>query len=169
MSLQSDIKRYAGIAIFCRNHKNLLDEAVEIFRTNPSRLITFRAKTVWRTAETVLNAHGPRPIYFLPVDDPDACIKYVAQLEKVVLHPTDTEATRELLNQSVPSAMQRNEGLWPENGKPTVRTLYCISHCRQLAKEQWLPFTALRKLSNGEHIDAKFGYSYAIVHTHSAL
>jgi len=169
MNLQSNIKQPIDVAIFCRNHKHLLNEAKEISDATPSRLITFRAKKAWSTAEKTLNSQGTLPIYFLPIDDPNACVKYIAQLEKVVLFPKDTEATRELLSQSVPSAIQRNEGLWSENGIPSVQTLYLISHCRQLPEAQWIPFTELRKLSDGKYIDEKFGYSYSIVHVHPAL
>lgn len=167
MNLSSLVKQYPNVAIFCRNHKNLLDEAVPISDGDPTRQILFRAQKVWRSAEVAIHTHGPRPIYFLPIDDPDFCIKYVAKVEKVVLDPRDIESVRKLLKLSVPAS--QDEGLWDEDGKPTVRTLYLISNCHSLEKGRWMNFTKLKKLSDNKWIDESFGYSYAIVHEVSSL
>ena len=54
-------------AIFARNHWAYLIEAAG--RGNSVRT-TFRASTKWKSAWLALDEHGPRQIYFSPIDPP---------------------------------------------------------------------------------------------------
>lgn len=171
MSLDSQIEKYPSVAVFCRNHTVLLEEAVQISFRNPHELVLFRARTVWRAADIALARHGPRPIYLLPIaanDVRDGRIRYVGKLHQVVLRPSDTEATRELLDKSVPAAL--NEGLWPDKeGNPTVRTLYLVSNIRRVPENTKVHYYDLKKVADGEPIEAEFRYSYCIVLGHPDL
>lgn len=159
MSLQAKVARTPNVAIFCRNHPEYLEHAAKIGAETPGKPITFRASTVWKSGEVAVDVHGPRKIYFVPVGG-TVLIEYEATLEKVVLHPEPSaRATKELLENCLPET--RDEGLWEQYGE-AVRTLYVISHCRELATP--FSYTALTKLSNGLRIDENYGYSYSVVY-----
>lgn len=160
MSLQAKVAQASNAAIFCRNHPEYLERAVEIGAETPERLITFRASTVWKSGAVAVDVHGPRKIYFVPVGG-KGLVEYEATLEKVVLHPAElnTEAREALLENCLPETF--DEGLWEKYGS-MVRTLYLISHCQKLASP--FPYTVLTKLSDGLRIDENYGYSYALVY-----
>ena len=157
------------MAVFCRNHKVLLDQAVQISQSNSQQVIPFRSKAVWRSAEVAIKKHGPMPIYFLPIGDSEKNITVAAILKRVIIDPVDTEEIRDLLAQSVQSSITEGEGLWSVDGAPTVRTLYVVSNCRQLSSDKQIRFTQLMKLEDNQPIDQSFGYSYAIVHSVPSL
>jgi hypothetical protein len=62
MRLQTKIKETPRCAIFARNYSYHLDDAAQ------RELTTFRASVVWRSAQEAVDIHGPRKIYFAPVD-----------------------------------------------------------------------------------------------------
>ena len=158
MSKQERVSLYPNTAIFCRNHRRYLERAAEISVDEPSRAITFRATTVWKSGKDAVDVHGPRKMYIAPVGG-EGLVEYEATLEKVLLHPErGARATEELLDASLPEI--RDEGLWEGEQKP-VRTLFAISHCRRLARP--FPYTELRKLSDGLPIHKNYGYSYSLV------
>ncbi len=159
MNLQSKVARTPNVAIFCRNHRDYLKRAIELEAENPGRLITFRACTIWKSAEVALDVHGERKIYFVPVGGKEL-VEYEAILKKVLLHPVrNTKATEELLEKCLPEI--RDEALFEEFGL-LAQTLYVITHCRKL--DFPFPYTALTKLSDEKKIKANYSYSYAIVY-----
>lgn len=154
MSLQTKIKKTPQCAIFARNYSFHLDEATQ------QELTTFRSKTIWRSAQDAVDIHGPRKIYFAPVDS-KGLIEYEAILEEVELYPeNNTDATKRLLANCSPST--QDEGLWEKDGKNHVYTLYVISNCRKVSSP--FPITQLKKLSDDKPIDEGFNYSYSIVY-----
>jgi hypothetical protein len=160
MTLQAKVKKHPRCAIFSRNYTSHLKEAVNECKDNPERLITFRASIPWKSAQIAVNIHGPRKIYFAPVDG-KGLVMYEAVLEQVELNPEpNTKATEKLLENSLPSI--RHEGLWEKDGKIWAKTLYVISHCQKIPS----PFhiTELKKLADDKQIDENFNYSYAIVY-----
>jgi len=64
MGMESKIKRNPNVAVFCRNHENLLKQAVAISVSDPSEKITFREGKAWKSAKLAVDTHGPRPISF---------------------------------------------------------------------------------------------------------
>lgn len=153
MSLQTKIKNTPHCAIFARNYDYYLEEAMQ------RKFTTFRASKVWRSAYDAVSIHGPRKIYFAPVDG-EGIVKYEAILEEVDVYPEEnTGMTKRLLSNCLPST--RDE-VWEKDGKSNLYTLYMISNCRKILS----PFhiTELRKLSNGKPIDKGFNYSYSIVY-----
>jgi hypothetical protein len=158
MDLQKKVARTSNVAVFCRNYPELLEHAAKIGAEIPEQLITFRANTVWKSAKAAVDVHGPRKIYFVPVEG-QGLVQYEATLDKVVLYPDPSaRETQELLNNCLPET--REEGLWEQYSG--LRTLYVISHCRRLP----VPFayTLLRKLSDRLPISEGYGYSYSVVY-----
>ncbi len=160
MSLSAKVKAHSNVAVFARNWPAYLEEAVKIAENSPEQPVTFRAQTVWRAAETAVNVHGPRKIYFAP-NEGEGLVEYLAVLEKVVLYPeANAQVTKELLDKSLKSTSQ--EGLWSGG----VRTLYVISHCVRLQKQERFPYTELRKLSDDLPISEGYTRAYVIVYEH---
>lgn len=159
MNIQSKVIRTPNVAIFCRNHQKYLESAIKIEAETPGRPVTFRASTIWKSAEVALNAHGERKIYFVTIGGVES-VEYEANLKKILLHPLiNDKETIKLLNYCPPETIE--EDLW-EKFNLTVRTLYVISQCRKL--DTPFPFTALTKLSDEKKIDVNFKYSYSIVY-----
>lgn len=137
--------------VFARNHRLYLENAAEIGRLNPSRLVTFRSRDRWRTALDLVIDHGEVPIYFA-VKDEGASIRFKARLRRIVLEPRSKDPeTKRLLKWGVAPA---KELLWGGN----VKTLYAISGCYELPHS--FPMTHLKKWNGGEPIAANYKYSY---------
>jgi hypothetical protein len=146
------------VAVFARNHRQYLDEAVALCRQNPQRPVTFRAAGVWRSAEGAVSGGAtPVPIYIAAVGG--AGIEYVGELCEVQTHPFrgDTQ-TEHLLELVTPSTKQ--EGLW-ERGPRPVRTLYAIKGCRKLRTPVRL--STLSKAADGTQLDDGYQHGYALV------
>ena len=167
MSIEAKVKRNPNVAVLCRNHENLLKEAIAISAYDPSEKIVFRESKPWKSAKLAVDTHGPRPIYFVPVGEP-LSVRYVATLEQVVVRPAkDAPTTTELLNKRVPSA--KSEDWWPVGRKPKAKTIYVVSNCRELEKEKQFPFTDLELFESDRPVDPGFIRSYAIVHKHHSV
>ncbi len=143
-------------AVFARNHRAYLDDAVDTAYLDPRTLVTFRSGQEWKSAQMLLEKQGDLPIYFAVVGG-DPKVLYKAWLRRVLLHPNLTDVHTQRLLKLVPGRTV-DEGLW--EGK--VKTLYAISGCQRI-DESSIPITSLVKLSNGEPISADFKYSYSLV------
>lgn len=154
MSLQTKVKYDPRCAILSRNYPYHLEEAVG------RALTTFRSNVAWKAAQIAVESHGPRKIYFAPVDG-EGWVTHEAVVEEVELYPQpDTDITRRLLDSCSPST--QHEGLWEKDGKINVLTLYTVSNCQKLPVA--FPVTALKKFADDKHIDENFHYSYAVVY-----
>ncbi|MGD8726800.1 MAG: HNH endonuclease [Gemmatimonadales bacterium] len=141
-------------AVFTRNHRGYLEEAARIGTRTPARLITFRSEVIWRRASDLLGLYGALPIYFAVIGEAHS-IRYAATLKALDLHPQESrEATRQLLAYSLKATKQ--ERVWT----PGEGTLYAIAGCKAIR-----PFSLsrLRKLSDGNPVDSRYRYSYALV------
>lgn len=146
------------IAVFARNHREYLQEAAARNLARPERFTTFRSAKKWSKAHASNEEHGTMKIYFAPVGGQYG-VEYEAILHQVHLNPRiDDPVTTEILATELDST--REEGLWEQYGKG-VRTLYVISHCKQLAVP--FPISELIKASDLKPISENFGYSYCVV------
>jgi hypothetical protein len=162
MSLSSKVKKYSNVAVFARNWPHYLKKAAEIALSSPNQPVTFRAQTIWKSAENAISAHGPRKIYFSP-NGSEGIVEYEAILEQVALYPgLNTQATKELLDNCLTSTSQ--EGLWGGS----VKTLYVISHCTKLEEQEQFPQSELKKVSDGQHISEGYTRAYVIVFEHQS-
>jgi hypothetical protein len=144
-----------SVAVFSRNHRMYLDEAVTIGTRDPSVSIVFRARARWRTAEREIGRLGALPIYLAAVGA-EGQVEYAAELSEVLLDPVEgSPEAAKWLARVLPATA--SEGLWD----PPVRTLYAMRACRLLG--QPFPITRLVKMKDGKPISPDFGYSYAIV------
>lgn len=84
--LEQKIKRSPNIAVFSRNYPEYLEGAGNIAIERPERLITFRAATTWKSAQTALNYHNTMPIYFTCVGG-KGIVEYEAVLHTIYLNP----------------------------------------------------------------------------------
>jgi len=156
--LETKIRRNPNVAVFSRNHLKYLRRAAEVSSRHPEKLITFRASTSWKAAQTALKYRGSLPVYFVPIGQEDL-VTYEATLHTVLLNPRQNdEETTKLLAFCLPETL--GEGLW----EGEVRTLYVIRQCHKLPIP--FPMTALVKVSDDELINEKYGYSYSIVYEH---
>jgi len=91
-------------------------------------------------------------------------VEYEAELVRVHLNPHRGDPpTEELLDFCLKSTKEKKEeSLWEKEGKPTVKTLYAIRGCRNLAEP--FPFTHLIKISDEMPIDENYHRGYTIVH-----
>ena len=160
------IRKTTDLAVFVRNHQVFLKAAVERNKVNPSRLTTFRARSIWKAALEALQIHKTIPVYFAPVGG-KGNVEYIATLHHIKLHPERDDAeTEKYLSFAITDAEAKGageEGLW-EKGGNMARTLYTITHCEQIS---YFPFTELIKLTDGKPISANYGYSYCMVHQHT--
>jgi 5-methylcytosine-specific restriction endonuclease McrA len=141
-------------AVFSRNWAHYLDEAVQIARTHPARLITFRSHVPWVTAQAILQSVGPVPIYFAAIEGTNR-ILYKARLREIVLRPRPTAiAARRLLRHRL--GQTKHEPEW----KDGVGTLYAISHCQRI--RDTFSQTELFKL-DGTTIHRRYSRSYCLV------
>jgi len=158
-SIASRLRDGVEAAIFARNHRHYLDEAVEVAKSDPGRLITFRSATRWASAHEALELQPALDIYFAVVGAGPQ-VEYQASLVRVLLDPKyDDDETETLLRLSLQSTAQ--EGLW-EQYDQRVETLYAIKACRQL--DEPFSITSLVKLSNQSPISGNYGYSYSVVY-----
>ena len=132
-------------AVFARNHRVHLDEAVAVCVVDPSRQVTFRASTTWASAERAVVGGPPVPIYIAAVGGPGT-IEYVAELcdLQTQSHRGDPKTERLL---KLWTNSTKDEGLWEKYDK-RVRTLY---------------ISRLVKAADGKPLSAGFKYSYALV------
>jgi hypothetical protein len=145
----------AKTAVFSRNHRQWLEDAVNIGARNPSAPIVFRSRARWATAARELARVQTLPIYFAPVGGTGK-VEYVADLCDVLLDPIKGSAeARKWLTKVLQGT--RAEQLWV----PPANTLYEIRDCRKLKR----PFqmTRLVKVSDAKPLSADYGYSYSIV------
>ncbi len=157
-----NMKRAKGgdVAIFTRNHRNHLEQAVSLSAFDPTRQITFRARSKWVSALDALNKKKPRDLYISPVGG-DGIVEYVADLYLVHLDPQRGQpVTEELLK--LATASTADEGLWEHYEGQNVQTLYVVSNIRKL--EQPFPMTKLVKVSDNKPIRENYGYSYCLVY-----
>jgi len=146
------------VAVFARNHRGYLDEAVARNTARPERFTTFRSLKRWAGAHAANVEHGTLRIFLAPVGG-DKGIEYSAMLHRVHLDPDPDDAvTQEIL--ACELERTREEGLWERFGQK-VQTLYVISHCERLARP--FPITELIKASDGTAISPNYGYSYSLV------
>jgi hypothetical protein len=158
MSLKSKIKDHKNIAVFTRNHRKYIEEAVARNLVRPERFTTFRSAVKWTNAHFANSEYGAMPIYFAPIGSKKR-VEYEALLHQIHLDPVVGQPdTIEILALELEST--KNEGLWEQYEKP-VKTLYVISHCKRL--EEPFPFTSLIKLEDEKPISENYGYSYSIV------
>lgn len=164
MTIQGMALADRDIAIFSRNHREYVDEAVAISSADPQTRIVFRAKTTWVSAMLALAAKRPRPLYIAPIGGA-GFVEYIAELHDVLLNPQRGKPdTEKLLHMALSST--REEELWEdEHHVPQCKTLYAISHCRRL--EHPFPLTYLVKIADGKPISKDYGYSYSVVYQYT--
>ncbi len=154
-------KKTERVAVFARNHRGYLDEAVTRNTARPERFTTFRSSKRWVGAHAANVEHGTLRIFLAPVGG-DKGIEYSAMLHRVHLDPDPDDAvTQEVLACELEST--REKGLWGQFGQK-VQTLYMISHCERLDRP--FPITELVKASDSTAISQNYGYSYSLVREH---
>ena len=146
------------IAVFTRNHRVHLDEAVVLCSADPSRQVTFRASGTWASAERAVVGGPPVPLYIAAVGGPGT-VEYVAELCEVQTRPHRGDPKTERLLRLWTNST-KDEGLWEKYGK-RVRTLYVLSKCRRVSRP--FPISNLNKASDGAPLSAEFRYSYSLV------
>ena len=160
------VKDAEDAAVFARNHWVYLVEAAG---RGKSARTTFRASAKWKSAWIALNEHGPRQIYFSPIDPPkkyegplvthQATLHSILLLDEIETHLSEPEKNPEVklfLENELDTT--KEEELWGGN----VSTLYEISGCNLLEKPFY--YTDLIKIGDEAPIDEKFNYSYSICH-----
>ncbi len=162
MTTARAIGKGSDVAIFTRNHREHVEEAVSISASDPNRQIPFRARSKWVSAADALNKKKPRELYISLVGG-NGMVEYVADLYRVQLEPQrDQPVTEELLKLSTKSTAK--EGLWENYDGQTVLTLYAVSNVRKLKHP--FPMTKLVKVSDNKPISENYGYSYCLVFQH---
>jgi hypothetical protein len=79
----------------------------------------------------------------------------------LLLNPEpEAERTKELLKTDLEIHRNHDDGLWEQWGG--VNTLYRVTQFQKVNGP--FSFTKLRKVSDGDHIDPSYGYSYSLVH-----
>jgi len=160
------VKSNPGAAVFARNHWIYLQGAAQRGRKGQT---CFRASAKWKSARLALDCHGPRDIYFTPINPPEPIYNNLITHEAVLLDvllldELETHQDNPLKNPLVKRYMEhvleatKDEGLWDGNAS----SLYLILGCRRLVRP--FPYTELLKLADGEKISEDFGYSYSICH-----
>lgn len=145
-------------AVFTRNHRVHLDEAILLCSADPSRQVTFRASGTWASAERAVESGPPLPLYIAAIGG-SAVVEYVAELCEVQTRPHRGDPkTERLLRLWTDST--KDEGLWEKYGKQ-VRTLYVLSKCRAVRRP--FPISHLTKAVDATPVSADFRYSYALV------
>lgn len=150
------------VAIFTRNHRHHVEQAVSLSASDPSRQITFRARSKWVSALDALSKKKPRDLYISPVGG-NGMVEYVADLHRVHLEPQRGQpVTEELLK--LTTASTADEGLWEQYEGQNVLALYAVSNVRK--SEHPFPMTKLVKVSDNKPISENYGYSYSLVYPH---
>jgi hypothetical protein len=130
MTAAGEIGKWGDVAIFTRNHREHVEEAVSISASDPKRQIPFRARSKWVSAADALNKKTPRELYISLVGG-SGMVEYVADLHRVQLEPQRGQpVTEELLKLSTKSTA--DEGLWEKYDGQTVLTLYAVAYVRKL-------------------------------------
>jgi hypothetical protein len=159
MTISKALRDGAKLAVFTRNHKGHLDEALRVSTAEPDRLIPFRGVSRWSSASHALQQHSPIEIYFAVVDS-GSLVRYAAKLQRVIVDPQRGQPeTEQLLDLS--TSTTREEGLWENTDKP-AKTLYAINQLERVP--QPFPMTELIKISDDQPISAEYGYSYSLVY-----
>lgn len=100
------------MAIFTRNQRHHVEQAVSLSASDPSRQITFRARSKWVSVLDALNKKKPRDLYISPIGS-DGMVEYVADLHLVQLDPQRGQPmTEKLLKLTTESTA--DEGLWEQ-------------------------------------------------------
>ena len=151
---KSEITEAEGVGVFTRGYPDQMEEAS---KRDGHELTTFRSQQPWTSAKNALEWRDDDVVvYYCPKGGEE--VQYEATLEDVLLHPErDDEKTEELLKTQLDIHRKHDDGLW----SGSVESLYRVSEFRELRSP--FPFTSLRKLKDGEHIDPDYGYSYSIV------
>ena len=162
MNISKALQNGAKLAVFTRNHKRHLDEALGVSSAEPARLIPFRGTKRWKSAAQALQQHSPIDIYFAVVDS-GSFVQYAAKLQRVIVDPHRAQPeTQQLLKLS--TSTTRDEGLWEDTGKP-AGTLYAINRLERVSEP--FPMTELIKVSDDQPISPDYGYSYALIYARS--
>lgn len=160
MTTATVIGKGGDVAVFTRNHREHVEEAVSISASDPNRQIPFRARSKWVSAADALNKKTPRELYIALVGG-DGMVEYVADLHRVQLEPQRGQpVTEELLKLTTKSTA--DEGLWEKYEGQPVLTLYAVSNVRKL--EHPFHMTKLVKVSDNKPISENYGYSYSLVY-----
>lgn len=146
-----------GIGVFTRGYPDQLEQASQ---REQNALTTFRSKKTWRAVDNALKWRDDEvSVYFCPIGEDR--IHYTALLDGLLLDPEEeAEQTSEFLETDLEIHRAHNDGLWEQWGG--VNTLYRVTQFEKV--EEPFSFTKLRKVSDGEHIDPDYGYSYSLVH-----
>jgi hypothetical protein len=156
--MSDDCKTYRDreVAVFTRNHKCYLEEAMEIAEKYPRKSITFRAATRWTSAAKHLKTRSPLELYIAAIGS-EGLVEFVADLHQIHLDLSDEARTKELLKDVLTSTA--GEGMWSDG-----RTLYALRNCRKLSR----PFsmTELVKVSDKKRLSEDYSYSYSVVYGH---
>lgn len=161
-STATAIGKGAEVAIFARNHREHIEEAVSISASDPNRQITFRARSKWVSALDALNIKTPRELYIALVGG-NGMVGYVADLHRAHIEPHRGQPlTEELLKLSTESTA--DEALWEKYKGQNVLTLYAVSNVRKL--DHPFSMTKLVKVSDDKPIRENYGYSYCLVFPH---
>lgn len=151
---KSEIVAPDGIGVFTRDYEDQLEEAAE---RESDTLTTFRSQKPWRSVENAMMWRDDNVIVYSCLIGKEQ-IYYTAVLEDILLHPTDErDGVDKYLESQLDIHRHHDEGLWEGD----VSTLYQVSQVTRL--DEPFPFTELRKVSNGEPLDADYGYSYSVV------
>jgi hypothetical protein len=145
----------SGLAVFSRNHRAHLEDAVAAAAEDPLRLVALRSRKGWVSAERALRAHGPTVIYFAAVDG-GPVVEYEAELVEIQLNPSLSDPTTQRLLSHAGSTT-KSEELWNNQ----VDTLYTIRGCRRL--KQPFPLSSLAKYEDGTPLSNDYGRTYARV------
>ena len=162
MSISKALQNGAKLAVFTRNHKRHLDEALRVSSAEPDRPIPFRGVSRWSSAVRALQQHSPIDIYFAVVDS-GSLVQYAAKLQRVIVDPQrDQPETVQLLKLS--TSTTRDEGLWEDTDKP-AGTLYAINRLERVSEP--FPMTELIKVSDDQPINPDYRYSYTLIYARS--
>lgn len=70
---------WQDVAVFTWNHRQYLDEAVDVSTQDPTAIIVFRARSKWVTALREIPAGGSLPIYMAAIGGTGE-VEYEAEL-----------------------------------------------------------------------------------------
>lgn len=143
------------LAIFARNHRAYIEEAVERAKVSPSEPITFRSSVRWTNAKKALDKQETLKIYLAAIGDAPV-VTHEATLKILILDPKTGSHDTEAWLKSAPASTE-TEGLWEESDS-AVKSLYVISNCKPVICK--FPISRLLKASDGKPVSESYGYSY---------
>ena len=158
------IKETRDAAVFARNHWVYLNSAADRGRKG---LTCFRAAAKWSSAWRAVDYHGPRSIYFTPIELPgglesslithEAILLDVLLLDELEMQQDKLESNPDV-KRYLKHALEdtREEKLWDGS----VSTLYLIASCRKLFRP--FQYTNLVKIGDDKNLSEDFKYSYSM-------